>query len=136
MSETTTSTTTQRIFPALRYRDARAAIRWLCDAFGFVEQAVYGEGERVDHAQLTCEGGMVMLGTARDDFFRMKTPRELGYAAGSIYVVVGDPDAHHARAVAAGAEIVRELTDQEYGSRDYSARDPEGYVWSFGTYQP
>ena len=134
MSETTTNTTTQRVFPALRYRDARAAIRWLCDAFGFVEQAVYGEGERVDHAELTCEGGMIMLGTLHDDTFR--TPRELGYAAGSIYVVVGDPNAHHARAVAAGAEIIREPTDQEYGSREYSARDPEGYVWSFGTYQP
>src|SRR5581483_11067225 len=105
MSETTTGTTTQRVFPTLRYRDARAAIRWLCDAFGFVEQAVYGEGERVDHAQLTYDGGMIMLGTGRDDVFRMKTPKELGYAAGAIYVVVKDPDAHHARAVAAGAEI-------------------------------
>lgn len=136
MSETTKDTN-QRVFPALRYHDARGAIRWLCDAFGFVEQVVYGEGERVDHAQLTYDGGMIMLGTQReDDVFQMKTPRELGYAAGSIYVVVSDPDAHHARAVAAGAEIIRGLTDQDYGSRDYSARDPEGYVWSFGTYQP
>ena len=54
----------------------------------------------------------------------------------SIYVVVGDPDALHERAKAAGAEISRGLTDMEYGSREFSASDPEGNVWSFGTYDP
>jgi uncharacterized glyoxalase superfamily protein PhnB len=54
----------------------------------------------------------------------------------SLYLVVPDPDAHHDRAKAAGAQIVRELADQDYGSREYRARDPEGNLWSFGTYQP
>ena len=53
-----------------------------------------------------------------------------------LYVVVEDPDAHHERAVAAGAQIVRAMRDEEYGSRGYTARDPEGNVWSFGTYRP
>jgi uncharacterized glyoxalase superfamily protein PhnB len=138
MSEATaTTTTTRRIYPALRYRDARAAIRWLCDAFGFVAQAVYdGEDDTIAHAQLTYEEGMIMLGSIREDDFAMKPPKELGHTSGAIYVAVDDPDAHYARAKAAGAEIVREPTDQEYGSRDYSARDPEGYLWSFGTYRP
>ena len=53
-----------------------------------------------------------------------------------LYLVVSDPDAHHARAVDAGAEVVIPLRDEEYGSRGYSALDPEGNVWSFGTYRP
>jgi uncharacterized glyoxalase superfamily protein PhnB len=55
---------------------------------------------------------------------------------GWIYIVVQDSDAHYARAKAAGAEIIRELEDQDYGSRDYTARDLEGNIWSFGTYDP
>jgi uncharacterized glyoxalase superfamily protein PhnB len=54
----------------------------------------------------------------------------------SVYLVVSDPDAHHQRATAAGAEIVIPLRDEDYGSRGYTARDPEGNLWSFGTYQP
>ena len=76
---------------------------------------------------------MVMLSTERDD-----DDRGYGKHAGQawVYIVVDDPDAHHARAKAAGATIIRELEDQDYGSRDYSARDPEGNIWSFGTYDP
>jgi uncharacterized glyoxalase superfamily protein PhnB len=50
--------------------------------------------------------------------------------------VVQDADNHHRQAVAAGAEMVMELQDQDYGSREYTARDPEGNFWSFCTYQP
>jgi uncharacterized glyoxalase superfamily protein PhnB len=127
------------VIPTMRYRDAPAAIDWLERAFGFERQAVYEEGGVVHHAQLRLGSGMIMLGSARgedDTAWPVKVPAEVGATTSGVYVVVEDPDAHHARAKAAGAEILRELTDQDYGSRDYSARDPEGHVWSFGTYRP
>jgi uncharacterized glyoxalase superfamily protein PhnB len=124
------------IFPALRYRDAHAAIDWLGRAFGFERHAVYDDDGVVHHAELKVPGGMIMLGTARppgSDEYSAIAPSP-GSAA--IYVVVEDTDAHHARAAEAGAEIVMGLHDTDYGSRDYTARDPEGNVWSFGTYNP
>jgi uncharacterized glyoxalase superfamily protein PhnB len=122
----------QDIFPVLRYRDAAAAIDWLERAFGFArDMVVPGPHGTVTHAQLRHGSGMVMLGSASDD-----SPWAQPAGAAAIYVVVEDPDAHHARAVQAGADIVMELTDQDYGSREYGARDPEGNLWSFGTYRP
>lgn len=127
----------QTIFPALRYRDAAAAIEWLGRAFGFEPRTVVdGEPGTVAHAELTFDGAMIMLGSARppeSDAYSKAAP-PLGGTA--LYMVVGDPDAHCERARAAGAEIVRAPQDTDYGSREYSARDPEGNVWSFGTYQP
>jgi uncharacterized glyoxalase superfamily protein PhnB len=123
------------ISPTLRYRDAQAAISWLCEAFGFERNMIVpGENGTVVHAQLSYHGGMVMLGSAGrgSEYDRIAPPP----GSGSAYVVVDDVDAHHDRAKAAGAEIVYPLTDQEYGSRDYGARDPEGNLWSFGTYRP
>jgi uncharacterized glyoxalase superfamily protein PhnB len=128
------SPTPQNIYPVLRYRDAHAAIEFLCQAFGFERNAVYeSDHGAVEHAQLALGGGMVMLSTERDD-----DDRGWGLHAGQgwIYVAVEDPDGHCERARAAGANITRELEDQDYGSRDYSARDPEGNIWSFGTYNP
>jgi uncharacterized glyoxalase superfamily protein PhnB len=128
--------TDPNIFPALRYRDAAAALRWLKDAFGFEEVAAYrGDDGGVEHAQLRLGAGMVMLGPQREDWLGGKSPDPLTSTV-SVYVVVEDPDAHHARARAAGADIVRDLTDEDYGSREYSARDLEGNLWSFGTYDP
>jgi uncharacterized glyoxalase superfamily protein PhnB len=122
----------QTIFPAYRYRDARAAIDWLGRAFGFEPRMVVdGPNGTVAHAELVVGGAMVMLGSARDGDGYAPPP---GGAAA--YVVVADPDAHLERARAAGADVVRELADTDYGSREYSARDPEGNHWSFGTYQP
>lgn len=119
------------VFPSLRYRDASRAIKFLDEAFGFEPKMVVdGEDGTIAHAELVYRGGMVMLGSERDDTHGS----HVGH--GWLYVVVDDADAHYARAKAAGAEIVRELEDQEYGSRDYSARDFEGNMWSFGTYQP
>lgn len=117
------------VIPSFHYEDARAAITFLCDAFGAEQHAVYGEGDRVDHAELKLAGGWIMLGSRRAD-----SPYDVGRQ--SVYVVVDDVDAHYARAKGAGAEIFREPEDQDYGGRDYSARDPEGNVWSFGTYAP
>ncbi|MCG8356936.1 MAG: VOC family protein [Kiloniellales bacterium] len=127
------------VIPALRYRDARAMIDWLARAFGFDSQFVVdGEGGTIAHAQLTFAGGMIMLGSARDDNYDklVKTPAALGGTSQSVYIPVDDVDAHHDRAKAAGDEIVMELTDTDYGSRDYICRDPEGHVWCFGTYRP
>jgi uncharacterized glyoxalase superfamily protein PhnB len=119
------------VFPSLRYRDARRAISFLQEAFGFEPgEVVDGENGTVAHAELWHGDGAVMLGTDREDSYGSHVGQ------GWMYVVIEDADAHYARATAAGAEIVRELEDQDYGSRDYSARDFEGNLWSFGTYRP
>jgi uncharacterized glyoxalase superfamily protein PhnB len=119
------------VVPSLRYRDAARAIEFLVEAFGFERHAVHeGENGTIAHAELVYGDGMVMLGTDREDSYGSHVGQ------GWTYVVVDDADAHYARARAAGAEIVRELEDQDYGSRDYSARDFEGNLWSFGTYRP
>jgi uncharacterized glyoxalase superfamily protein PhnB len=119
------------VTPLLRYKDAPRAIDFLEEAFGFKRQMVHpGEGGEIVHSDLAYGDGMVMVSTSKDDDYG---PRVGG---GWIYVVVEDADAHYAQAKAAGAEITRELEDQDYGSRDYSARDFEGNHWSFGTYRP
>jgi len=118
------------IIPTLRYTDAPAAIDFLERAFGFERKAVYGDGDVIHHAELTCGRGMVMLGsTGRGD-------PQFDTRKSSAYVIVADPDGLHDRAKAAGAAITRELQDTDYGSREFSARDPEGNAWSFGTYDP
>jgi uncharacterized glyoxalase superfamily protein PhnB len=132
--------TTSTVIPAMRYRDANAAIEWLCKAFGFEKHLVVpGENGTVAHAQLAFGNGMIMLGSAREDEFGqwVKPPRETGgIGTQSAYVIVEDADAHYARAKAAGAGIVMEVEDQDYGGRLYSCLDPEGHLWSFGTYDP
>jgi uncharacterized glyoxalase superfamily protein PhnB len=121
------------IYPTLRYDDAPAAIRFLVDAFGFEADAVHeGDRGRISHALLGFGPGLVMVSSRTSDPSR--DPFDLG--PGCLYVAVDDPDAHYERAKKAGAEIVMELTDQSYGSREYAARDPEGHVWCFGTYRP
>ncbi|MFG3344623.1 VOC family protein [Streptomyces sp. NPDC048018] len=123
------------ICPTLRYEDAKAAIRLLTEAFGFTADAVYeGEDGRVTHAELSYGNGRVMLGSKGTESRFDRLMRGAGPAG--VYVRVTDVDDHHARAVARGAEIVMPPTDQDYGSRDYMARDAEGNVWSFGTYAP
>jgi uncharacterized glyoxalase superfamily protein PhnB len=125
------------IFPAVRYADADAGVAFLKHAFGATEKAVHrGEDGVIHHAELALGAGLVMVGEQRDDGkLGGELPRPLASTI-SIYVAVGDPDAHHAAAVAGGAAIVRELEDTDYGSREYSVRDPEGNLWSFGTYDP
>lgn len=119
------------VWPAFRARDARALIRFLVEAFGFEEVAVYGEGDLVAHAQLAWPlGGGVMLGSVRDDGGWTVAPGSTG-----CYVVTDDVDGLFSRAVAAGAEVFRPVQDTEYGSREFAVRDPEGNLWSFGTYR-
>ncbi|MCK2239543.1 MULTISPECIES: VOC family protein [unclassified Crossiella] len=118
------------VWPGLAYTDAPAAIRFLTTAFGFTETLVVpGEADgEVAHAELGWpEGGGVMLGTQRDS--------EVCWSAhGSVYVVTATPDEVLARATAAGAELVRDIADTDYGSRGFTVRDPEGHLWSFGSY--
>ena len=128
------------IIPALRYRDAPAALEWLCEAFGFEKHLVVpGEDGTIAHAQLVFGNGMIMLGSARsDDFGRLQGPLAAPGAqvSQSPYIIVSDVDAHHATAVAAGAHVVMAPEDQDHGGRLYSCRDPEGNLWNFGSYDP
>jgi uncharacterized glyoxalase superfamily protein PhnB len=123
-----------------RYRNAQAAIEWLEKVFGFARHAVYAAPDgTILHAELSLGGGMVMLGSARDDELgtRFKTPAELGgVETRSQYIVTADADIAFARAVAAGAEVLRPLSNTEYGSREFAVRDPEGYTWTAGSYDP
>ena len=127
------------IIPCLRYRDAPAAIEWLCTAFGFERHLVVdGAGGTIRHAQLTLGNGMIMMGTAREDEFgkRLAVPDKGGRVTQSPYIAVEAVDAHYERAVAAGAEIVTPIEDQEDRGLFYAARDPEGHLWCFGSYDP
>lgn len=124
------------IYPCLSYRDASAAIEWLAKAFGFVKRAVHSEPDgTIAHAEMSFGDGVIMLGSPRPEKGWVSA-RDLPGVNQTIYVVVDDPDAHCARAKAAGAEIVIGLKDEDYGSRGYTARDLEGNHWSFGTYRP
>jgi uncharacterized glyoxalase superfamily protein PhnB len=122
------------IVPFLRYRDARAQIEWLVRVLGFEKISVFEDDSGgIAHAVLRFGSGSIQLSSPRGgESERPENPMGLG----GLYLVVADPDALYARAKAAGAEITRELTDQPYGSREFSVRDPEGIGWSFGTYRP
>ena len=128
------------IMPTMRYRDAPAAIEWLCRVFGFEQHAVYkGDDRTIAHAELTLGGGMIMLGSVKDDEYGrgFKSPEEMGgVETRSAYIVVANADEIHARAVAAGAPIIRPLQGTPYGSREFAMKDPEGHSWSVGTYNP
>jgi uncharacterized glyoxalase superfamily protein PhnB len=119
------------IYPVIRYPDPAAAIAFLEDAFGFRAHEVHkGPDGEIAHAEVAFGNGMVMIGPGGGGESVFDTGQQ------SVYVVADDVDALHDRAVAAGAEIVYPLTDQDYGSRDFAAKDPNGNVWSFGTYRP
>ncbi|WP_243049363.1 VOC family protein [Dyella sp. RRB7] len=137
---TTPTVSGSTIIPCLRYRDAHAAIEWLCKAFGFTRQAVYDDDQGgVAHAQLAYGSGLLMLGSARDDAFgrRMVQPDQVGgRETQCAYVVVKDCKAHYEQAKAAGAVIVDEYAEKDYGGAGYSCRDVEGHLWSFGSYDP
>ena len=126
--------------PAMRYEDPDAAVGWLCRAFGFKQRAIYRDDHgKIVHAELSFGNGLMMLGPdIESEFGRlMALPKAVGgLSTQATYVIVDDADAHHACAVAAGAEIVMPPKDEDYGGRGYSCRDPEGHLWTFGTYDP
>ena len=126
----------QTIFPILRYNDARGAIRWLCEAFGFVEMfSVPASGPYVRHARLKLGENLIMLGSVRPDD-GIASPKSLGSATQMLAVYVEDPDAHFERARDAGAKILAPPNDTDFGSREYHVLDLEGHPWTFGTFQP
>ena len=133
MTEPMTEKQLTAVWPIVRYTDARAAMRFLADAFGFEVTAVHPAEGPVQHAELRWPlGGGVMLGSqGQGDPIFAQNPQ---VGRSSVYVVTDEPDKLYARAVEAGAEIAREMRDEDYGSRGFTARDPEGNVWSFGTY--
>jgi uncharacterized glyoxalase superfamily protein PhnB len=129
------------VIPALRYRDAPASIEWLCKAFGFEKQAVYPNPDgAIGHAQLTFGNGMVMVSSAVEgkpysDLLRQ--PEEIGRAETQApCLIVSDCDAIYTSAKAAGAEIVIDIADMDYGGRAFTCRDPEGHIWNVGSYDP
>lgn len=130
------------IIPCLRYRNAPAAIEWLTQAFGFMpHQVVSNEDGTIAHAELRLESGMIMLGSVlqqETEYGRLiKQPDEIGGGVTqSIYVVVTNVDSVYAKAKAAGARIVIEIKDEDYGGRDFTCYDLEGHLWTFGTYDP
>lgn len=132
---TSTTTAVPTVWPTFACRDSRAELHFLVDAFGFTERAVYGEGDAIDHAELTWAGpdgavcGGVMFGPHLPDDPCGQPP-----GGASVHVVVTAPDALYDRAVAAGATVVRPIEDTDFGSRQFVVRDPEGNVWSFGTW--
>lgn len=128
------------VMPAMRYRNAPAMIEWLEKVFGFERHAVYeGAGGEINQAELKLHGGMVMLGSTKDDEHgnRFQSPDALaGVETRSVYIVVEDADAVYKRALDAGATVVRPLAEMPYGSREFTVKDPEGHSWSAGTYDP
>lgn len=132
--------TTAAIIPCLRYRDAPAAIEWLCATFGFEKHLVIlNDDGSIAHAQLGFGNGMVMLASMSDTEFGrlMKQPEQLGGVnTQSCYLIVSDADLVYQQARAAGAGMVLDIRDEEYGGRGFTCRDPEGHLWSIGTYDP
>lgn len=135
-----TSAPQSTVIACMSYRDAAAAIQWLCSTFGFSKRVAYSDDDgTIVHAELTCGIGMIMLGSVRDsDYCRLlKQPDQIGgYVTQSIYMVTATPDELYQRAKAAGARILIDIKDEDYGSRGFTCADPEGHVWTFGTYDP
>jgi uncharacterized glyoxalase superfamily protein PhnB len=130
------------VIPCLRYRDAVAAINWLCLNFGFTRLLVVpGDAGEIVHAQLVLGGGMIMLGSTDNSDSEygqhIRQPDEIGrLETQSPYLVVDDADAVYRRVKAAGGAVVIDIKDEDYGGRGFSCRDLEGHLWNVGTYDP
>jgi uncharacterized glyoxalase superfamily protein PhnB len=125
-----------RIFPAFRYRDPAAVIAWLCDTVGFTVHARYSAEGEIAHAELAFGSSMIMLGTVRGDAYGALVGGPGQDGGKALYVAVDDVDALHARVAASGVVIEEGLVERDYGSREFTCRDPEGNLWCFGTYWP
>jgi uncharacterized glyoxalase superfamily protein PhnB len=123
-----------QVIPTLRYKDAPAAIRWLVDVVGFRESMVVpGPDGTIAHAQLAWGNGMIMLASTSDG-----SDGRLVLPSGpqTVYVVLDDVKGLYDRVVSAGAKVVQDLRDEDYGGSGCAFEDPEGNVWSFGSYRP
>ena len=129
------------VIPALRYRDAPAAIDWLCAALGFTRNAVYdGPDNTIAHAQLIFGSGMIMLGSASNGgpfASHLTLPSEIDLRETQMSTLItSDATALYKQATGAGAVVVMELSDMPYGGKAFAVRDPEGHLWSVGEYDP
>ena len=128
------------IIPTIRYKDAPAAIEWLCNALGFEKHLIVpGTDETIAHAQLKFGKAMIMLASENDNAYGkfIKTPQALhGINTQAPYMIVEEIDKHYQRAVAGGAKIILDIKEADYGGRGYSCQDPEGHIWNFGSYNP
>lgn len=129
---------TRSIIPSLAYEDAPNAVNWLHGAFGLAATTVVpGPDNTIAHAELKSEaGGVVMVLSTQLSTRRNRSPKTLGGTAESVYMVVSDIEMAYDKAVAAGAEVFNPLHDTDYGSREFCCLDPEGHIWTLGTYQP
>lgn len=133
--------TTATVIACMSYQDAPAAIEWLCSNFGFTRRAAHpGPDGTIVHAELAFGNGMIMLGSVKKDSPYSKLirqPNEIGgYSTQSVYVITSDPDEIYRRAKAAGARILIDIRNEDYGSRGLTCADLEGHLWTFGTYDP
>ena len=129
------------VIPGLRYEDAHAAIDWLCRALGFTRHVVYeGPGNTIAHAQLTFGSGMIMLGSVSNpgEFSKyVVQPSEVGNReTQACALIAADATALYNQAKAAGAEVLLDLKEMDYGGKAFTVRDPEGHIWSVGEYDP
>ena len=128
------------VIPCLRYRDAPAAIDWLCNILGFKEHLVVPMDDgRIAHAQLVLGQGMIMLGSIKDTEYdqNLVQPDQIeGKETQSSYLVVNDIDALYVHVTQAKTQIISELVEQDYGGKYFSCRDPEGHIWNIGDYNP
>ncbi len=124
----------------MRYKDAPAAIEWLCTVLGFEKQLVVpGDPGEITHAQLVFGNSMIMVGTLRPvEYSELVTvPSDInGKNTQSAYLIVADIEAHYAKAKTTKANIVQPLKDQDYGGKLYACTDPEGFLWNIGSYDP
>lgn len=125
-----------RLYPTMRCRDADAMMNWLKDVLGFTEYVVHRAEGKVEHAELAFGSSILMLGQSRDNEYGKLVGDIDARRTDAIYVAVDDPDTLHAKVKASGVKIEMELHDTDYGSREFACRDPEGNLWSFGTYWP
>lgn len=135
----TQAKTVQAVYPALRYNNAKAAIAWLTSVLGFeAHEVCAGEGDAIEHAELKIGSNLIMLGSVKPDSFG-RSPQTVGAVTSTVYVgleTADDVDARYRSAKAAGSRILREPIDTDYGSHEFTVSDPEGHIWSFGTYRP
>ncbi|MCK8481693.1 VOC family protein [Psychroserpens algicola] len=128
------------IIPVIQYKNAKAAIEWICESFGFEKRLVVpGENCTIIHAQLTYGNSMIMLSSENNNEYGklINTPNCLNEInTQAPYIIVEKIDDHYKNAVAKGAKILIEIKDEAYGGRGYTCKDLEGHIWSFGSYNP
>ena len=128
------------IIPTMRYKNASAAIEFLCTVFGFTKHWVHEEKDgTIPHAQLLFGNSMIMVSSEKDnEFGKLVGPPVSNNDMNTMspYVILNDIEAHYQKVKASGADIVYDLKDEDYGGKAYSCKDPEGYLWNFGTYDP